>query len=77
MAIPASTSKFFGDDSPAGQVIQLGRWADYTITGVLGSLHDKTVTLRPELFAAGAGRIYCRRESRIPSQKIRNLIFFV
>jgi putative ABC transport system permease protein len=26
---------FFGTDSPVGQVIQLGKWGDYTITGVL------------------------------------------
>jgi putative ABC transport system permease protein len=27
--------KFFGDENPVGEVLQLGKWGDYTITGVL------------------------------------------
>ncbi|MDH4196715.1 MAG: ABC transporter permease [Candidatus Aminicenantes bacterium] len=27
--------RFFGDDDPVGEVIRLGKWGDYTITGVL------------------------------------------
>ncbi len=27
--------RFFGDDNPVGEVIRLGKWGDYTVTGVL------------------------------------------
>jgi putative ABC transport system permease protein len=30
-----AAQKFFGNDNPLGQVIRLGKWGDYTITGVL------------------------------------------